>query len=104
MHTEIINPDISLSPKPHRSGQRKTGRRRGMLRRWARNIVRNWQRRRMIAALRAMDDNLLHSIGISRNEIPRVVDGLADRELGMRPVAPEVDDQNAPCGPVASFL
>jgi uncharacterized protein YjiS (DUF1127 family) len=102
MHTEIINSDISLSPKPPTDGQRSRGKRRGMLRLWLRNVVRNWQRRRMIAALRAMDDNLLHSIGISRNEIPRVVDGFDDRELGMRPVAPEVDDQNAPGGPVAS--
>ena len=100
MHTELINSDIPLSPKPHGAGQCNRGRRHGMLGRWARNIVRNWQRRRMIAALRAMDDNLLHSIGISRNDIPRVVDGFDDRELGMRPVAPEVEHQIAPGSPI----
>ena len=41
----------------------------------------------MIAALEAMDDRLLRDIGIYRNDIPRVVDGLDDRELRMRPLA-----------------
>ncbi|MFC3725651.1 DUF1127 domain-containing protein [Neoaquamicrobium sediminum] len=102
MHTEIINSDIPLSPKPHGAGQRNRGRRHGMLGRWARNIVRNWQRHRMIAALRAMDDNLLHNIGISRNDIPRIVDGFDDRELRMRPVAPELEHQSALGSPVVS--
>ncbi len=41
----------------------------------------------MIAALEAMDDLLLRDIGIYRNDIPRIVDGLDDRELRMRPLA-----------------
>lgn len=41
----------------------------------------------MIAALEAMDDQLLRDIGIYRNDIPRVVDGLNDREFSMRPLA-----------------
>ena len=34
-----------------------------------------------------MDDRLLRDIGIDRSDIPRVVDGLTDRELSMRPVS-----------------
>lgn len=102
MHTEIINPDISLSPETHKFGQSNRDRIPGRLRRLARNVVRNWQRRRMIAALRAMDDNLLDDIGISRNDIPRVVNGFDDRELRMRPVSPEVERQSASGNPLAS--
>ncbi|WP_349367320.1 MAG: hypothetical protein ABL311_11550 [Nitratireductor rhodophyticola] len=49
-----------------------------------------------------MDDNLLDDIGISRNDIPRVVNGFDDRELRMRPVSPEVERQSASGNPLAS--
>ncbi|WP_146298862.1 DUF1127 domain-containing protein [Nitratireductor mangrovi] len=96
------NPDISLRPKTHRSGQQERGRRPGVVRRLVQTVVRNWQRRRMIAALRAMDDNLLYDIGISRNDIPRVVDSFSDRELGMRPVSLEVERQSMQGNPSVS--
>ena len=56
---------------------------------WWQSVVRSWQRRKMIAALSALDDHILHDIGIHRGNIERVVDGFDDRELRMTPVAPE---------------
>ncbi|MCB1311448.1 MAG: DUF1127 domain-containing protein [Sedimentitalea sp.] len=49
--------------------------------------IRKWRRRKMIAALEALDDRSLRDIGIYRGDIPRVVDGFDDRELGMVPFA-----------------
>lgn len=53
--------------------------RRNALRTLARHILSGFQRmqrHKAIAELERLDDRLLHDIGISRNEIPRVVDGL----------------------------
>ncbi len=55
--------------------------------RWAATAMRRWKRRKMVAALNAMDDRLLSDIGLRRAEIRRVVDAFDDRELGMAPVA-----------------
>lgn len=41
-----------------------------------RRAVRLWQRNRAINELLRLDDRLLDDIGISRNDIPRVVEGL----------------------------
>ncbi len=60
----------------------------GLFRRLFRSAARRWERRKMIAALEAMDDRLLRDIGIYRGDIRRVVDGLDDRELRMVPLAP----------------
>ncbi|MDR7126334.1 DUF1127 domain-containing protein [Pseudotabrizicola sp. 4114] len=60
-----------------------------LLLRWWQSAVKNWQRRRMIAALAALDDRILMDIGIPRGEIERVVDGFDARELRMPPLAPE---------------
>ena len=38
--------------------------------------VRRWQRNRALNDLRRLDDRQLDDIGISRNDIPRVVEGL----------------------------
>lgn len=38
--------------------------------------IRNWQRNRAAAALQNLDDRLLEDIGIIRNDIPRIVEGL----------------------------
>lgn len=59
----------------------------GLFRRWLSAISRQWRRRSMIAALESLDDRLLRDIGLHRSDIPRVVDGLDDRELRMAPVA-----------------
>jgi len=56
---------------------------------WWQSVVRSWQRRKMIAALSALDDHILHDIGIHRGEIELFVDRLDDRELRMIPVVPE---------------
>lgn len=60
----------------------------GFFRRLFRSATRQWQRRRMIAALQAMDDRLLRDIGIDRADIPRIVDGFSDREIRMNPLPP----------------
>lgn len=38
--------------------------------------VQRWQRNRAMATLERLDDRTLSDIGISRNEIPRAVEGL----------------------------
>lgn len=38
--------------------------------------VQRWQRSRAIAALQRLNDRQLEDIGITRNDIPRVVEGL----------------------------
>ncbi|MCB1363640.1 MAG: DUF1127 domain-containing protein [Rhodobacteraceae bacterium] len=58
-----------------------------------RAIMRNVRRRRMIRQLQELDDHILADIGISRGDIPRVVDGLDARELRMTPVARPVAAQ-----------
>ncbi len=62
-------------------------RRGGYLSRAWQAAIRRWQRRRMIAALEAMDDRLLRDIGIDRPDIPRMVASFSDRELRMTPLA-----------------
>ncbi|WP_413871496.1 DUF1127 domain-containing protein [Albidovulum sp.] len=59
----------------------------GYLRRAWQAAMRRWQRRRMIAALEAMDDRLLRDIGIDRPDIRRMVATFSDRELRMTPLA-----------------
>jgi uncharacterized protein YjiS (DUF1127 family) len=59
----------------------------GIFRRLFRSAIIKWQRRKMTAALEALDDRILRDIGICRREIPRVVDGLSHRELRMAPLA-----------------
>lgn len=53
------------------------------------NVVRHWQRRKMIAALNGLDDRILLDIGVPRGEIESFVDGLSSAELWMAPIAPE---------------
>lgn len=50
-----------------------------MLRSLARIIqdsLKEWQRQKAIAELRRLDDRMLNDIGICRNDIPQIVDGL----------------------------
>ncbi|WP_308442454.1 DUF1127 domain-containing protein [Aliiroseovarius zhejiangensis] len=55
--------------------------------RWRRAVIRQWKRRKMTAALQALDDWTLDDIGLRRSDIKRVVDAFDDRELGMQPLA-----------------
>lgn len=57
--------------------------------RWWNNAIRSWQRRKMIAALNALDNRILLDIGIRPGEIRSFVDGLSSAELRMAPIAPE---------------
>lgn len=59
----------------------------GLFQRLLRPAIRTWQRRKMIATLNSLDDGTLRDIGINRTDIPRIVDGFSNRELGMEPVA-----------------
>ena len=68
------------------SGKRGRDEANGLFQRLFRSAARKWRRRKMIASLEALDDAILRDIGIYRADIPRVVDGFSDRELGMEPV------------------
>lgn len=59
-----------------------------LLTRWRRAALRKWKRRKMTAALQALDDWTLADIGLHRSDIKRIVDAFDDRELGMVPLAP----------------
>ena len=65
------------SPKPSSGG----------IRSWITAAIREWRRRKMIAALESMDDRLLRDIGLYRGDIRNVVNCLDDRELRMTPIA-----------------
>jgi uncharacterized protein YjiS (DUF1127 family) len=63
----------------------------GMIRRWFDISIRKWQRRKMIAALNAMDPRLLRDLGIEPENIESVVEGFDARELRMVPLASSQD-------------
>ncbi|MCL3883179.1 DUF1127 domain-containing protein [Marivita sp. GX14005] len=87
MHPFLSHHDYLSASPAHALPRHEQPRKAGTLRRWLGRAFRRWQRQRMIAAFAAMDDRLLRDIGISRSDIPRVVDSLDDRELRMVPVA-----------------
>ena len=80
MYQQSFNREMPYVPQLTSGGRQEQGRKGGFWRR----IFRQWQRRKMIATLQAMDDHLLFDIGVSRGDIPRIVDSFTDRELGMR--------------------
>ncbi len=82
MHPYITKRMLDQTP-PHKSEPKRNG----LFRKWMVLAKQQWQRRKMIAALEAMDDRLLRDIGIYRGDIKRVVDGFDDRELRMVPLA-----------------
>lgn len=55
---------------------------------WLRNLVRRmirfWQRHTAEAELNALDDRVLHDIGISRSDIPAIANGLYFRDKSRR--------------------
>lgn len=53
--------------------------------------VRNWQRNCAINELSRLNNNQLEDIGISRNDIPRVVEGLFNPEEADAKPASKVD-------------
>jgi uncharacterized protein YjiS (DUF1127 family) len=77
----------NITTMPHMPHARHATPRGGILRRVLARLVRDWQRRRMIHALDALDDRILRDIGIERGRIAEVVEGFDDRELRMAPVA-----------------
>lgn len=85
MHPHVFKSNTHHFPTPRALGPRN--RKPGAFRRWLRTTFLQWQRRKMIETLRGMDERLLRDIGIDRSDIPRVVNGLTDRELSMRPVS-----------------
>ena len=71
-----------------RSSHRRSGNEGSGIFHWLlRAPIKQWQRRKMIAALEALDDWVLRDIGIHREDIPRLVDEFDDRELRMTPLA-----------------
>ena len=92
MHPSLVHRNYLSSPSryPHafRRSEETGG---GLLRRWLRAAVRRWKRRKLIAALEAMDDKLLRDIGVFRGDIRSIVEGFDDRELNMVPLAPSAD-------------
>lgn len=60
--------------------------------------LRRWQRQKAIAQLRQLDDRQLADIGISRNDIPLVVDGMISSPYGRKtpaepPRGPRMDEE-----------
>lgn len=53
--------------------------------------IRRWQRNRAITELSRLDDRQLEDIGIARNEIPRVVEGLISLDEADAKSAQSVD-------------
>ncbi len=77
-----------LSPAaPYAGAIRQRGRVARIIGDLGRSLYRRWQRRKMIDALQALDDRLLHDMGIRRGEIRYVVGRFTDEELGMTPVS-----------------
>jgi uncharacterized protein YjiS (DUF1127 family) len=91
MHFYKSNHSIPHTHQTATSSGADRNRRPGILRLWIRKALLNWERRKMIAILQAMDDHLLRDIGIERCDILRVVNGFTDRDLGMDPVARDVE-------------
>lgn len=89
---------MSVHTKHHLSDHAVTSasnpRRMSVISRWWHTTVQNWQRRKMIAALEALDDRTLLDIGVHRGEIRRVVEGFNEAELRMVPIAPEPTSQD----------
>jgi len=53
--------------------------------------VRSWQRNRAINELSRLDNRQLEDIGISRSDIPRIVEGLFSADEADAKPAPKVD-------------
>lgn len=87
MHPYMFLGNYLTPSQPYKGNYRQRKSAVVTLRQWLQSAARQWERRKMIAALEAMDDRLLRDIGIYRKDIPRVVDGLDDREIRMRPLA-----------------
>lgn len=83
---------VYITPGTRRVRDRINGKApaRSFLLRWWKSAVRGWQKRKMIAALVALDDRILLDIGLCRGDIDDFVDGLSSAELRMVPVAPEL--------------
>lgn len=87
MHPYLFFHNYLTPALPYARARHKRAKAAEVLREWLRSANRRRERRKLIAKLEAMDDLLLRDIGIYRAEIPRVVDGLDDRELLMKPIA-----------------
>ncbi|WP_291731454.1 DUF1127 domain-containing protein [Leisingera sp. F5] len=86
-HRNYLSPSLPYA----RAHQKRAAAGGSGLRRMLRAAVRQWKRRRMIAALQSMDDRLLRDIGVYRSDIQSLVAEFDDRELGLNPVAPGND-------------
>ncbi len=63
---------LASPPRPFIAFARKTTRLTDAIGRALRSAARNWKRRKMIAALDALDDRTLQEIGVHRAEIGRL--------------------------------
>lgn len=66
-----------------------------LLQRWLQGAIRNWRRRKTVAALVALNDRMLMDIGLERGTIIQFVGALDDRELRMTPPAAAVRPDQA---------
>lgn len=53
--------------------------------------IQRWQRSRAMTELSMLDDRQLEDIGVARNDIPRVVEGLFSADEAEAESAPKVD-------------
>ena len=66
----------------------------GLLQRWLERAITNWQRRKTVAALAALDDRMLLDIGLERGALEDFADVLVERERWL--ASPPVERQSAP--------
>lgn len=74
----------TLDPAPQKRSEGEGG---GLFQRLFGGILRDWQRRRMIDELEALDDQLLKDIGINRGDIERLASEFHEPEPQSAPEA-----------------
>ncbi|EPX78255.1 DUF1127 domain-containing protein [Litoreibacter arenae] len=89
-HCELL----ALRPMAIAANSSSTPRRGGPAKRWMRSAFESWQRRKTIAALRALNDHTLRDIGVHRSNIERFVDGLCGRDSRIETMPGEIVERH----------
>lgn len=87
MHPFLTHRNYQSSQKPYGQTYDMAAEAGGAFHNWIRSGYRRWQRRKMVAALEALDDRTLRDIGIHRGEIYDLVSRFDDDDLRRKPLA-----------------